>query len=82
MLGFFKNIKSHVDIHKLTKQAKIYMAKGDDQRALNIYENLVVKHPRNVYIRHETALLQEKLHHHINLPSVTSSPSSLSPPKP
>lgn len=71
MLNFFKTVQQQLKIQNLVKQASNYKQHGEPEKALNILETLTQQYPTNVYLRHETAMLQKELNKEINLPTIS-----------
>ncbi len=71
MFNFFKTVQQQLKIHNLVKQAANYKNHGEAEKALNILETLTQQHPTNVYLRHQTAVLQKELNKEINLPTIS-----------
>jgi hypothetical protein len=73
MLRLFKAIGQQKKLHNQMQKAHQFALAGNTTKALGILEPLLKEHPTNVYIRHETAILQQKLNGKIDLPTISPS---------
>ena len=72
MFNFIRTATGRMGFEKAFSDALKLVRNGYEKEALAKFESLLQTHPTNVYLRHQTAILQSKLKKEIELPPIPS----------